>query len=261
MNKQYRHKLTGKIAELEFDIRYYLIKNESHIPSYIVENSNDWEEIKEVKEEFPKIVSFRNKNSCACFLLKDNGKFAYVSVDGFMGMDDLLKKPDFEIYQVATSPTETFTLGDRVTYNYKANYAPWIIDNFLLRSDGKILARSNNTSIVEYISEIKKVKEPIFVTEDNYEIFIKDSCHLINTSYWQLFENMVQTRDLILPSWMKAFKDLEKAKKYLEENKPRFSKKQLTEALKLIEIKTDVYCTNKFKTYVDLTKYQNYLEI
>ena len=45
--KRYKHKTTGDIAELEFDIRYYLIKNEVHIPSRLIENSNDWEEIKE----------------------------------------------------------------------------------------------------------------------------------------------------------------------------------------------------------------------
>ena len=67
-----------------------------------------------------------------------------------------------------------FSIGDRVTYNYKANYAPWIIDNFLLRSDGKILARSNNY-ICEVVSEIKKAPEPLFVTEDNVEIFEGDN--------------------------------------------------------------------------------------
>lgn len=45
--RKFKHKITGKIAELEHDIRYYLILGECHIPSYIVENSNDWVEVKE----------------------------------------------------------------------------------------------------------------------------------------------------------------------------------------------------------------------
>ena len=51
--RKFKHKLTGDVAELEFDTRYYLIKDKAHIPSRLIENSNDWQE---VKEEFPKIL-------------------------------------------------------------------------------------------------------------------------------------------------------------------------------------------------------------
>lgn len=116
--KRFKNKITGDIAELEFDIRYYLVKNESHIPSRLIENSNDWEEVK----EFPKIISFRSLylNSLNV-ILKYDGEKCISRSDGMdpkytISYSTALVDPKCEIYQVAVSETEVFTLGDKVKH-------------------------------------------------------------------------------------------------------------------------------------------------
>src|SRR5574344_1554804 len=162
--RKFKHKITGYIATETNSEKNYKVSEPKNftIPKWIVEDSGDWEEVK----EFPKIISFR-RTDASKYVINLTGRDNYNgwSLNGMLHAGECVDSGDFEIYQIAVSETETFTLGDRVTYNYKANYGPWVIDNFFIRTDGKILARSKSNSICEIVSEIKKAPEVLFVTE------------------------------------------------------------------------------------------------
>ena len=193
----------------------------------VVNNSKFWDEV----SEFPKIVSFRRTDTSE-YIINLTGKDNYNgwSLGGMLHTGECVDSGDIEIYQVAVSETEVFTLGDKVTYNYKANYAPWIVDNFLLRSDGKILARSKSNSICEIVSEIKKAPELLFVTEDGIEKYIDEDFYYIGDAW-----NLCLTKCLYKGdgdfSKFKTFHNIEAAQKYIDENEPIYSKKQVREAL------------------------------
>ena len=72
----------------------------------------------------------------------------------------------YGIYSVKRlSDGEIFTVGDLVNYNQKSNYGNWKIDNFCLGlGSNKILARSKNNCICEFIEDLKHV------VEQDYEI-------------------------------------------------------------------------------------------
>ena len=242
--KRFKNKITGDIAELEFDTRYYLVKNESHIPSRLIENSNDWEEVKE--QEF-EILEFTAQVTGLKHVLREDGKY---NPNG-LSKETLLEHSvlPLQITKIKRLfDDEDFSIGDRVIYNYKANYAPWIIDNFLLRSDGKILARSKNNYICVVVSEIKKAPEPLFVTEDNVEIFEGDnywfywtknpaSMQYVNIPY-EVFNAKKLDRDSVYSHSAKFFSTKEAAEKYIDENKPKYSKKEIKEALSKVYLST-----------------------
>lgn len=191
-----------------------------------------WEEVKE--QEF-EILEFTAQVTGLKHVLREDGKY---NPNG-LSKETLLEHSvlPLQITKIKRLfDDEDFSIGDRVTYNYKANYASWIIDNFLLRSDGKILARSNNNYICEIISEIKKAPEVLFVTEDGIEIFEGDSYFRVRLDTLEILksnENWVSSLKLI-----KYFSTKEAAEKYIDENKPKYSKKEIKEALSKVYLST-----------------------
>jgi hypothetical protein len=166
--RKFKHKLTGDVAELEFDTRCYLIKDKAHIPSRLVENSNDWEEVK----EYPKIVSFRNTTNDVIFHICEDGFYTSCFLDykiGTFNKEHFLEESHFEIYQVAVSETEVFTLGDKVEIIMnRPKYSKSTISRFELETNGCISVRVSKYCSVS-LHDIKKAPEVLFVTEDGVE--------------------------------------------------------------------------------------------
>ena len=71
--KKYKHKITGNIAEETTSEKNYKVSVPKNftIPKWIIEDSKDWEEVK----EFPKIVSFRNTNVTPLYSLDNKGSY------------------------------------------------------------------------------------------------------------------------------------------------------------------------------------------
>lgn len=193
----------------------------------------------EVKEEFPKIISFKNKNRNTWFSLKSNGKFAYVSDDGFRDKEELLKDTNFEIYEVAVAETEVYKLGDLVNNPKLQRPMPFIITKFYFDCNNEHILCNGECCGNGHVSVMKvehyTKPEVLFVTEDKIEIFEGDS-------YYFIVEN---DKDIIPTAWTiqaheaavncKRFCPLGKvqfsgykaAEKYINENKPIYSKKQI----------------------------------
>lgn len=231
--RKFKHKTTGYIATETNSEKNYKVSEPKNftIPKWIIENSEDWEEIK----EFPKIISLQHINRLKIITDKKDIE-AWLEDYGTRF---------WQIYQVAVSENEVFTLGDKVTYNYKDNYAPWVIDNFLLRSDGKILARSKSNSICEIVSEIKKAPEPLFVTEDGIEIYNEHTLVFgVNKdwiAYGTEFASMSNKNN-------KYFSTKKAAEEYVAKNKPKDL--QYYEDLLLNPAETVyTFCTFSFSHY------------
>jgi hypothetical protein len=236
--RKFKHKITGYIATETSSEKNYKVSEPKNftIPKWIVENSNDWEEVK----EYPKIVSFRVKNTTK--------RIRYINKYGMFPSAPKEEAPDsrcnefsekslledalYEIYQVAVSETEVFTLGDKVEIIMnRPKYSKSTIDRFELETNGCISVRVSEYCSVS-LHDIKKAPEVLFVTEDGIEIFKGDKFYYISIrnpnpvchSGYAQEESAMNTN-------YKYFSTIEAAKKYIDENKPIYSKKQIEEAL------------------------------
>ena len=149
--RKFKHKTTGKVAEKTTSGDFY-VNNHELIPCWCVENSNDWKEIIEKDYE---ILMYKSKI---------NNNVYYDDPKCFSVLNS-----DWEIFSIhRLSDGVEFKIGDLVNYNKKSNYGSWRINNFIVVKD-KLLARSENNLICEFIAELRHIKEPILITEDGYE--------------------------------------------------------------------------------------------
>ena len=194
--KKFKHKLTGKTATLEFDIRYYLIENECHIPSYLVENSNDWEEIIEKNYE------------------------------------RLLYKGNILYNVKRLSDNQEFTIGDKVLNSRnELKTILGFVDTCNIQVE---LGTGNFVDYIDNLCNIQHYKEPILTTEDGYEMYEGDKVYFVEIGeYLHKGCEIVNSYkyNYILDKDFKFFKTKENAEKYIYENKPEFSRKQILEAL------------------------------
>lgn len=230
--RKFKHKITGYIATETNSEKNYKVSEPKNftIPKWIIENSEDWEEIK----EFPKIISLQHINRLKIITDKTDIE-AWLEGHGTRF---------WQIYQVAVSENEVFTLGDRVTYKYRANYAPWIIDNFFIRADGKILARSKSNSICEIVSEIEKAPEPLFITEDGVEIFEGGKVWYIHES--NMFNPIFTNANPQILSWCNViiFSTKKAAEDWIAKNKQKDLQYYEDLLLNPVEIYPDyTFCT------------------
>lgn len=200
-----------------------------------------WEEVKGYE-----ILSFSNKetvNLYPLYVLKDDGLYHYVkgSLDhppSKSTEEELLNLNRVEIHQVKrTSDNEVFTVGDKVEYKQKSSYGSWIIDNFFVRRDKKLLARNQNNIICEYIDDISKVQEPLFTTEDGYDVYEGEKCYVVCTSNELSFVpyNVFNTKPFLNDNDFVHFKKKENAEKWIEDNKPQYSKKDIQDAINSVK--------------------------
>lgn len=126
------------------------------------------------------------------------------------------------------SDGEVFTIGDKVCYapNPQTN---WVIDNFFIRSDKKLLARSKRNLNVEIVDDdLKKVKAPILTTTDGKEIFEDQAVFYVNFIY-EIHE--VSSKEVWLQFLSEKeeaiFSTREDAEAYVIENKPCLSLKDI----------------------------------
>ena len=155
--------------------------NPKHVENY----PEYWEE---VKEEFPKIISFRNTANDVIFHICENGFYTCCSLDykiGTFNKEHFLKESHFEIYQVAVSETEVFTLGDKVKHPFTDGFD--FISKFIICNDperdvasaldrpdiiGKLVANVGNcfgNCNIE-VSRLEKAPEVLFTLEQEHYI-------------------------------------------------------------------------------------------
>jgi hypothetical protein len=241
--------IEGTLAFYREDMCDYKIDSYLFSPMTVnlIENNPEfWQEVK----EYPKIISFRStKSMSTIYSLTSDGFYTWNKLKYTLNemFNDKIGVTNgfYEIYQVAKSETEVFTIGDKVRYNKKCNYVSFIIHNFFYDiNENRILARSDikYSAIVEDVTTIEKVKTPLFITEDGIELYNNTDrvFGVLPKANWQINyygEEGIPIEYLVLKSarektpW-KYFSTKENAEKYIDKNKPLFSKKQIEDILK-----------------------------
>lgn len=233
--RKFKHKINGSIAELVFIKSltkgdFYSIKHKegfTHIPLEFIENSNDWEE---VKEEPNYLITGFIDSSRNIYKIDRFGNFKY----GFniLSLNQLIA--DYQIYSVKNNKGEEFTIGDNVFYLPKRSIELFKIHNFFINRDGILLARSSEESSatcedINTISKEIKVpytpKQPIYTTTDGFDIY--EGCPVILYIYVNSeHENIVTINhftkeDAIVAKRRKCFISEENRDKYIKENTPK----------------------------------------
>jgi glutaredoxin len=183
--KKYKHKINGSIAEFVFTKSltkdcFYSVKHKegfTHIPIEFIENSNDWEEIKEEPNYL--ITAFLEKGTGAHRPVNKDGLYGYT--EPFKHLDIMLEE-EHEIYSVKNSKGEEFTIGDSVMYekekftisNFNIGYTDINIMMAVFNETNTKLNNLNGSNI-ELIS---KIKSPIYTTTDGVDIYEGDKITL-----------------------------------------------------------------------------------
>ena len=190
-----------------------------------------WQEIK----EYPKIISFRTigdteHSICSLNYDKTYGNGHHL-LSSMLHDQPCVDSGDFEIYKVAKSETEVFTIGDKFTFKGLGG-VNWMIKSDVIQGfyyyNENIRVKYHNGGID--INKIIKTKDCLFITEDGVEIF--EGNHFVwVTEDWDILGDLACASSGKRKE-NKYFSNKGTAEKYINENKPMFSKKQIKDILK-----------------------------
>lgn len=190
--------------------------------------SEFWEEIK----EYPKIISFRSNGQIYDFPNGYDKQF-----DNKIFANQVL----FEIYQVAVSEKEVFTVGDRVIHNHKdGTKRHGNITRFTYKEPHMYVdVDYDKTSGYSFatIDTIEKHKQSLFTTEDRVDKYFGDMYYyiVVNSILANSWKAMIDRVDWENPSkpplGQIQFDDRDKAEEWILNNKPIFSMKDIDDAI------------------------------
>lgn len=190
---------------------YFDIKDAKRYNKRDIENYPEfWEEIIEKDYE---ILMYRGKINTDIYF--DNPEY-------FNRLNS-----DWEIYHIKRlSDGIEFKIGDKV-YNPKSRSQTFIIESFYLDCNNiHLLCGKGHINI----TKIEHYKEPILITEDRVELYQYDNFYFVDTMF-NLGRGVLGANIHNPIKGYKHFSTKEAANKYIYENKPEFSRKQILEAL------------------------------
>lgn len=192
-----------------------------------------WEEV--VEKDYEVISLIGNHGSRCIYTLEKEGIFV-----GKIGRITEFPHGNHgcDIYSVKRkSDGEIFTVGDKIFPNNK-------IYKFELKNDILTIwhydisfstpvikgpsGQPGNCSWIKGIDNLKKIKQPLFTTEDGVDIFKNDEYYYINSSFnnpWEIVNTKADHPDLINKNDLtyKRFSTKEAAEEYILMNKPKYS--------------------------------------
>jgi hypothetical protein len=180
-----------------------------------------WEEIIEKDYE---ILSFKCNDFRSTFVwnITDDKKYhSGVINDKNWSLDEMLdSKNEMYIYSIKRlSDGEIFTIGDKLEYNM-------IIKKFKIQNFGfgdKMTAEDEEPR--RFLNELKKIKKPLFTTEDGVDIFEDEQHFTVDYDF-----NCIKTKRITKPLDNDIkFSTKEKAEEYILMNKPCLSLKEIKE--------------------------------
>jgi len=198
--------ILDKVFSVNYPLNCYLINGLTFNP----ENHKEyWEEIIEKDYE---ILSFYNKEGKSYYNVITQGYY-YSEPASSRSLTYCLLY--YKIHSVKRlSDGEIFTIGDKVKDIYEETNV--IINNFELNHNN-ININDNHAKI----SEINKVKQPLFTTEDGVDIFEGDTYYKVINETFQLLIIEKASKEESLKS--KLFSKKEKAEEYILMNKKSLS--------------------------------------
>ena len=196
-------------------------------------------ELTEKKKEniYPRIWSFKSNYEGHLITLKENGLYSNENQNGCLTIDSMLHKGgcvdngDFIIYQVETVPGVILTVGDKVKPSIRS------IEFIIKRFDydyGTIYAFDGNGHwMIACCVKVEK-KEPYFVTEDGVEVEEHTLIHGVDECYYHISSPcFLVAKESHSNKW---FSTRKAADKYIYENEPIKSRKEIREWIKSNEV-------------------------
>lgn len=206
--RKFKHKKTGHIFEQ--DGSYYNRPKHECIPAWLVEDSNDWEEIIEKDYEILSLIGNINNKNYENVVIKCEGP------------NKREHNTHWNIHSVKRlSDGEIFTIGDNITYNNEKT----IIEGFNLQFNKYLIADFKKTvsnCIGCNINYIQKAKQPLFTTEDGVDIFEGATFYYVDLNWYIGLGRTI----IYLFQKLKGYKEFstkEKAQEYIDLNKPKYS--------------------------------------
>ena len=261
MNRKiYRHKPTGELFRqtntLEIRGMEDIESDGLILPIWLVEQSDDWEEVKEeginvkkiiveldkkhvpnlMKEEPNYLITafrdLRGGYATDIWKITSEGKYckneyAPVSLNHMINTGECVNNGKFEIYSVKNSKGEEFTIGDEIVHFNTHPNGKFKIGQFFIRKDtNEVLVRENDSHGArnEFLEYIIKTKAPIHTTTDGFDIYEGDKPTLY------LLESNLTFKDIHTVPIFRGFytQDKEVADRYLtftsEENRDKYIK-------------------------------------
>lgn len=211
-----------------------------------------WEEIIEKDYE---ILSFKADCSGITLLeLHDDQKYAYKKGSnyqnkGFLTENQCLKDSYYSIYSVKRlSDGEIFTIGDNldrecIKYNLDRNQNKISLIKIVTNPPSQVIANitdkfqtkdllmfstlGHNTNLNVLLKDAKKLKTPLFITEDSVDIFEGD-CFIGIDKYWNVYNCNTSSQVVKnnAENWI-YYSTKEKAEEYIIMNKPCLNIREL----------------------------------
>ena len=216
---KYKHKISGEIAEESPRFKNFYLVNHGHsLHKRFIENSNDWQKVEELDYEIislkltgGEILTFKD-GKCIHRTDNENPDITFnlnrclSTLSSRESINSVKRKSDGEV----------FTIGDVIANMCDSEQK---ISELYINKDGKMCVYTSTTCRFT-IQNIKKVKTPLFTTEDGVVIFEGDKYYFINNGF-----NAVKSfgEDLGVFMSAKTFSTKEKAEEYILLNKPCLS--------------------------------------
>jgi hypothetical protein len=190
---------------------YYTHKDGWWVLDYEVEQHPEfWQEL--VEKEY-KILKFRNRITGGT---RETSTWYPDAPD------------NWEIYQIKRiSDGEIFTIGDVVNIGLGSRR----IARFDVTNDYLIIVHEKGVITSEYFQDMEHVEKPLFTTEDGVDIYEKDVVYIVDTAHNILISANKAKADWNCNKTYIYFKYKENAEKWIEDNKPKYSKRDIERGL------------------------------
>lgn len=232
MENRYKHKQTGKIAT--FGQSHYIVGNDL-IPIWMIENSNDWEEIKSIDYEILEF-RFKGENDFSWKLIKNNiykSKGIYTrTLDEMFNWETFVLKESPFIYSIKRlSDGKIFTIGDKINCQKDQNQILLEIQIYNEKIRFKMKFQKNHGWDSSYTLDFINKPDKLFTTEDGIDIFDKNikifwldwSLGKMGLNKPSISEYSYNDCCLASPSQYKIFLTKQSAIDYWELNTAKFS--------------------------------------
>lgn len=245
--KKFKHKQTGHIATETHSEKNYKVSHPQNytIPKWIIENSNDWEEVKGpifgtsvMKKEEYEILSFRFIGYETIWSLKKDGLYgantkARYTLEEMLKGKNSVEDGNIEIHSVKRlSDGEIFTIGDSCCWEsggkfreaFKIGEFEIYKDRFYVYSDG--ICRECK------LEDLIHVKKPTILTTDNVHLSTGDCLwyYRIDEKYIRMTTLTETNLGLLYKNEIHVFSSREAAENHLNKNKPKFSIQNIEDA-------------------------------
>jgi hypothetical protein len=181
-----------------------------------------WQEVK----KFPKVVAVRNKDTKVSINTATNTSQESINL--------WVNDPHYEIYSIQVESGEIFTVGDKVKWDWvECDISYFTIKSFY-KKDGKFRLDTVENSAqgfnLDFLLKYNLQKViPIFTTDDGVELSEGYTCWVVDTM-WEINVRFISSNPKKVEG-CKYFSTEEAAEKYIDENKPVYSKKNIKDAI------------------------------